>query len=75
MMARDYVITLVDGLGRTVTTTRYPAAPRGTEPARLGRTYLQGWNERGERAYGTEFLSHADGFEVHTEDGRIVAYG
>ena len=72
---RDWTITLVDGLDRTVTTTRYAGTPHAVSPSHLGYQYLQGWNERGRAAYGESFRSLADGFRVHDDSGHLLAHG
>ena len=72
---RDWTIRLVDGLDRTVTTTTYRGTPHAVSPSHLGYQYLHGWNERGQQAYGDEFRSYATGFQVHNEQGEILAYG
>lgn len=70
----DVSIRLTDELDRTVTMTLYRGAPVG-DVERVGRNYLYGWNERGRAMFGDVFGSRADGFQVHDENGRILASG
>ena len=73
-MTADLIITLVDYRDRTVTVTRYPRG-KMADAERIGRNYMLGWNERGFAEWGDDFRSRADGFRVHGDDGRILAYG
>lgn len=72
-VAIDMTVTLVDERGRTV--TRAAHVGREDRAEQMGARYLNGWNERGRSQWGDQFKSYAAGFEVHTEDGRILAYG